>query len=827
MAKIYVSYRREDSAYAAQAIYNKLVESYGEDSVFFDIDTVSPSTDFVGHLKEQMSDCDVLLAVIGDSWLTSQSQDGRSRLDDPQDPVRVEIQAALEQDIPVIPVLVGRVRMPSAKELPSELKQLSYRNAAQLRAGRDFLATLEHLIGNLEQVLERAPETRQAEKTSPTRNSFTQRPKGATDSGAGENEGNEPPDFDVPGGGESRHEAKMLIVGQGGVGKTSLVNRLVRDEFDPNEQKTEGINVESLSVETDGGAVSLRVWDFGGQEIMHATHQFFLTKRSLYLLVIDARGGEQPDILHYWIRIVESYAADSPVLVVVNKCDAHQLDLDARRLQLDYGPNLKGICYVSCATRAGIEGLRHELQRLVESLPNILDEAPVGFVALKTELERQAKQHDFIAEEEYRDLCLRHSVVSRPDQDKLLRAFHDLGIILHYNDPNQVYQIHDTKVLNPSWVTGGVYRVLNSAELLRAGDGILELAALDRILDDSEHYPSHRHRFLLGMMQKFELCFEFPNNSGRFLVPELLSVNEPDIGWRANDVLNFQYEYSVLPRGLVPRLIVRTHHLLTESPTYWRNGTVLAIEGCRVLIRGNLREERVFIQVQGPATDGTEYRGDRIAGAARRRALAVVRDYFSTIHVGIPRLRAKAKIPLADDPEAPPVDYEYLLELERDGVRELRFEGASRIHTVRDLLQGVDERGFDVFLSHNSEDKPVVRELAKLLRTRGIRPWLDEERLTPGRVWQEEMAEALNACTTVAVLLGRAGFGDWEKEETYVALNDATDRKKFVIPVLMPGHEEPPEVPHIWSFLKTRTWVDLSDGLDSEPFGRLVDAIVG
>jgi len=91
------------------------------------------------------------------------------------------------------------------------------------------------------------------------------------------------------------NEAKMLLVGQGSVGKTSLVKRLLKDEFDPHEEKTEGIEIEEWQVTVDDQKIKLNVWDFGGQEIMHATHQFFLTKRSLYLLVLDARGCGEPD----------------------------------------------------------------------------------------------------------------------------------------------------------------------------------------------------------------------------------------------------------------------------------------------------------------------------------------------------------------------------------------------------------------------------------------------------------------------------------------------------------------------------------------------------
>lgn len=95
------------------------------------------------------------------------------------------------------------------------------------------------------------------------------------------------------------NEAKMLLVGQGGVGKTSLVKQLLGDGFDRQELKTEGIAIRPWKVPVNGHNVKLNVWDFGGQEIMHATHQFFLTKRSLYLLVLNARQDEYDNRIEY------------------------------------------------------------------------------------------------------------------------------------------------------------------------------------------------------------------------------------------------------------------------------------------------------------------------------------------------------------------------------------------------------------------------------------------------------------------------------------------------------------------------------------------------
>jgi len=154
------------------------------------------------------------------------------------------------------------------------------------------------------------------------------------------------------------NEAKVLILGQGGVGKTSLVNRLVDDSYNDDENKTEGINVKQWPVCIDNENIRLNVWDFGGQEIMHATHQFFLTQRSLYLLLLDARQGEKVGRLEYWLKIIQTYGGNSPILLAINKTDQYQIKLNEKFLFEKY-PNIKGFYNISCKTDS-----MHSEQRL-------------------------------------------------------------------------------------------------------------------------------------------------------------------------------------------------------------------------------------------------------------------------------------------------------------------------------------------------------------------------------------------------------------------------------------------------------------------------------
>jgi internalin A len=127
--------------------------------------------------------------------------------------------------------------------------------------------------------------------------------------------------------GERLNEAKMLVVGDGDVGKSSVVERLVYNTFNPKKQTTLGVEINDemqvvqSEVKGEGEPVKLNIWDFGGQEIQHSTHQFFLTTRSLYLLVVDARKGDQISNVEYWLKLIESFGGTSPIIIVINQID--------------------------------------------------------------------------------------------------------------------------------------------------------------------------------------------------------------------------------------------------------------------------------------------------------------------------------------------------------------------------------------------------------------------------------------------------------------------------------------------------------------------------
>lgn len=534
------------------------------------------------------------------------------------------------------------------------------------------------------------------------------------------------------------NEAKMIMVGRGGVGKTSLVQRLVHGSFNPREKKTDGIAITSWQVKIRDDYVRLNIWDFGGQEIMHATHQFFMTQRSLYLLVLNAREGEQDANLEYWLRLIESFGNDSPVIVVTNQIKQHQLDLNRRGLQAKF-PFIRDFIQTDCEAEIGLDRLRHTIKHETDRLEHVRDPFPASWFTVKDRLANL--QENYLTYEQYQQLCTNHAVTETVGQETLVKFLHDLGIVVNFRDDPR---LADTHVINPEWVTKGIYKILNAESLVLRRNGELHLNDLSNLLDQ-QAYPRNMHRFLLDLMGKFELCYEFYGSGGVYLVPEFLGKEEPELPHFAGaDALRFEYHYNILPEGLVPRFIVRSRVLNKDLPR-WRTGAVLAFEGNQALIKADVQDRKVSIAMTGNPS-------------GRRRLLSVIRSDFQDIHRSISRLQAEEKIPVPGY-SGVVVDYAMLRAMEEARERELPHLANGKLVrlNVADLLNGVDggRESVRVALSYSHKDEVLRAQLEthlKLLQRQGvIGLWHDRE-IAAGEEWKGVIDDNFKRADVVLLL---------------------------------------------------------------------------
>lgn len=168
MTAITISYRRSDAAPIAGRIFDRLSAHYGEHAVFMDIDKIPFGVDFRSHIREILLRSDVLIAVIGRDWL-GRNAAGGIRMQEEADPVRVEIETALEKKIPIIPVLIDGAKMPESSELPATFGNFVYLNAADVSSGRDFRVHLERLIGAIDRMTmpNASPHASSVERSNP------------------------------------------------------------------------------------------------------------------------------------------------------------------------------------------------------------------------------------------------------------------------------------------------------------------------------------------------------------------------------------------------------------------------------------------------------------------------------------------------------------------------------------------------------------------------------------------------------------------------------------------------------------------------------------
>ena len=476
------------------------------------------------------------------------------------------------------------------------------------------------------------------------------------------------------------NEVKVLLVGDGGAGKTSLMKRIAGKDFDPHESQTHGINLLDHTLIIDDELITAHLWDFGGQEIMHATHQFFLSQRALYILVIDGRKDEKAE---YWLKHIESFGGKSPVLVVINKMDDNaNYDLN-RKLLTDKFPNIVGFYKLSCSSCEGIEAFRSALYQSIDGIEMRQIPWPQSWFNVKTALKQLGQ--DCIDYQQYQSLCHNNGITNSSTQKTLIDLLNALGVMLYFPD----YELQDTHVLEPRWVTEAVYKLINSKHLAQHY-GLLHKQVLDQILNHEvfnktsydaslpvRYYDKAHQRYIVQLMKKFELCFDVGNTSDTVMVPDLLDVNEPaadSLTIADTHAPTLEIHYYFLPRSVLPRFMVKMHQDL-EHLLFWRSGMVLynALYATHAIIKADHDDRVIRIWV---------------TGSQQREYLAVVMHAFREINNSFTKIDAKEKIPLPDAPKIS-VSYQHLIRMEANGQAQYWPDGATKDYSVQNLLNSV------------------------------------------------------------------------------------------------------------------------------------------
>lgn len=473
--------------------------------------------------------------------------------------------------------------------------------------------------------------------------------------------------------------ARVIVIGERECGSSRLISRITSScDIDQNRKRPNEIEVASWAVQLPrpNGAgtldMTLSVWDFSDREIRYATHQFFMSKRSLYIIVANARVSEERNRLAYWLKMVKRCGGDSPTVLGVNTIDVDNQAVDESRLRTDWLD--RRVHCVSFVTGDGIDALRADILAHVARLPHVFDELPATYFNVRAQLQKWVEDNsNYIDYATYERICRSKDLADKAGQERLIRLLHDLGVVLHFDDPDSPYSLADTVVLNRDWITSGVYLIINDNDLSQE-KGRLTRSHLERILPESK-YPDDKRQYLVRVMHKFEQCYEYADEPGCWLVPETLSKIEPKLDWKESESLNFRYLYDVHPGGLIGRFIVRTYRYHQSSLMRWRSGVQLDIDGHTVFVREDLGRRMIFITVQGPRY-------------GRQRALAVVRHILDDIHAALGLTIVTQLVPLYDRLDYH-IPYDLVRLREKHYEERIRLPGMDREYSIQDLLNGV------------------------------------------------------------------------------------------------------------------------------------------
>ena len=404
------------------------------------------------------------------------------------------------------------------------------------------------------------------------------------------------------------YEAKLLIVGEPDAGKTTLAQILKNPNYTlQDEPTTKGIDVGHWEFKlSNNKPFKVNIWDFGGQEIYHATHQFFLTKRSIYILVADTRKQDTDFV--FWLNLVSLLSGQSPLIIFNNEKKDRRKVLDECQLRTKY-KNLKEVRSGNFYDKRGVKDLISDIKKYIGKLPHIGSALPPNWVKIRNDLE--ADSRDYISIHEYYLICSSHGLTRMGDKLQLIGYLHDLGVCLHFRDDPILKK---TVILTQEWGTNAVYKILDNDDIANKFGKFTEYDLTS--IWNSEKYLG-MHDELLQLMIKFKLCYQIPSQNGQYIAPQLLTQNKPNYDWKFKDSLILKYRYDFMPRGLITRFIVTMNSLIYKQNLVWKFGVIL-------------KSKSSLAEVIAPY--GGREINIRVTGKGRRDFMTIVMHEIDKIH---------------------------------------------------------------------------------------------------------------------------------------------------------------------------------------------------
>ena len=569
------------------------------------------------------------------------------------------------------------------------------------------------------------------------------------------------------------NEAKLLLTGSGEVGKTSLRFRLndkTRD-LPKEEERTKQVDIETYTFDIKNSPKPFKayVWDFGGQQIIHHFHRFFMNKSALYILMTET--SRENDDFDYWLHTIQLYGKESPVLFVQNKRNGMPRSLDIKPYQAHF--NIKDELFnVNLLDNEGLEELERAIQYHIQRLPLTKREIPNSWLRIREALEeiKSGAKRYFITYENFVEVCKeKGGIDSRIGIQDVGQFLHDLGVILWYHENPTLKQ---KIILERHWATEGIFKLFFDEEIKKTGH--FNQAQAQAIWDPEEDY-CHHCEDLIEMMKEFKICFSRKTQPDHYIIPALLSSTESSVEWPVENHLVLEYQYdTILPRGLVNYLSAEMYDYISNDAHVWSAGLWLYKEETYAKIKENRFRRKITIEIGGQ-------HHQELIGAIKKEMDDIHRDYAG--------VEAELMIPCICDAciKLPP--QERTQHRYSDVLKIFHFPNINQIMCLKgpayievsDLLKNVlpasaydkktkeskidppvEKHAKKIFISYSHKDTSYCNELTNQLKGLLKKEKLEEvwydHKITAGQKWEEEIEHNLRT-SDIIILLISADFG--------------------------------------------------------------------
>jgi hypothetical protein len=404
---------------------------------------------------------------------------------------------------------------------------------------------------------------------------------------------------------ENIYEAKLILVGEGGAGKTSLQKRL-KDEnaiLPKEEERTRGIEVVDLEFEK--GKIA-HIWDFGGQDVYYPVHRFFITENTVFVLLASTRHNSHN--FDYWLPTIFQFGGKSPIIIgqtcheglstkwsEVNRYLGNDNFKIIRTLEEPYYRiNLKH----ETIKNEGLDTIRGIIISQISCLHHFGKPVPKSWAKVRKALYDRSKSDAYISFESFAEIYRSFAPVSfhsRKDIEDCCRFLHNIGVILWYSE---IEELSDNVILRPNWAMNAVYKIIDD-KVIQDNKGKINPADFKRLWGDKTYQG--KQAVLKKMLETFKIAFPTKHLQGHYIIPAHLPCLPPEKRWVLDEnYLRLDYIFEFMPKGIVNQLSAELSRYI-KGDEVWSDAVNINLEELEAQVIEETYHRKLTITAKGKA----------------------------------------------------------------------------------------------------------------------------------------------------------------------------------------------------------------------------------